>query len=87
MGGEVVLSEPGRGSTFWFTARLKLGQRPNDTSVSVDRAAIEELIRAHHGGSRILLAEDNEINREVAVELLHRVNLIVDGGKRPPGSG
>jgi hypothetical protein len=32
----------------------------------------------HHRGPRLLLAEDNDINREVALELLHGVGLHVD---------
>jgi CheY-like chemotaxis protein len=38
----------------------------------------ENALRRSHGGARILLAEDNVINREVALELLHAVGLAVD---------
>jgi CheY-like chemotaxis protein len=39
----------------------------------LDRRLIDE-----HGGQRVLLAEDNEINREVATELLTSAGLLVD---------
>ena len=80
MGGEVgAESTLGQGSTFWFTARLQrgLGTLPDAAA----RAAIEDAetqLRLHHGGQRLLLAEDNEINREVALELLLGVSLSVD---------
>jgi len=40
--------------------------------------AAETLLRARHAGQRLLLAEDNLINREVALELLSSVGLTVD---------
>jgi two-component system sensor histidine kinase/response regulator len=78
MGGDTGLeSTPGVGSCFWFTARVtELGAtvaRPAPT-----RAELEERLRRQHGGSRVLLAEDNEVNQEVAVALLRRVGLQVD---------
>ena len=36
------------------------------------------LLRSRHGGRRVLVAEDNPINREVAVELLSSVGLAVE---------
>jgi PAS domain S-box-containing protein len=36
------------------------------------------LLNTRHGGQRILLAEDNPVNREVAQELLHMVGLVVE---------
>jgi PAS domain S-box-containing protein len=38
----------------------------------------ESQLRQRHAGQRVLLAEDNPVNREVAVELLSSVGLIVD---------
>jgi two-component system sensor histidine kinase/response regulator len=38
----------------------------------------EPLLRLQHQGARLLLAEDNEINREVALELLSSAGLTVD---------
>ena len=83
MGGEVgVDSTPGVGSTFWFTARLQRGHgimpAPTDASRAVDLVDAAEKLRQHHSGARVLLAEDNAINREVALELLHGVGLAVD---------
>jgi len=80
MGGEVGAdSTPGAGSTFWFTARLQRGHGIMPTeSVSTDAADAETRLRQRHSGARLLLAEDNAINREVAVELLHGVGLEVD---------
>ena len=83
MGGQAGAdSVPGRGSRFWFTARVGRGQgaMPDaDADMALVRPApaLAELRRLH-GGARLLLAEDNEVNREVAVELLHGAGLAVD---------
>jgi len=38
----------------------------------------EALLRLRHGGQRVLLAEDNPVNQEVAGELLRRAGLVVE---------
>jgi CheY-like chemotaxis protein/HPt (histidine-containing phosphotransfer) domain-containing protein len=43
-----------------------------------DAADAEMQLRLHHTGARLLLAEDNAINQEVALELLHGVGLDVE---------
>jgi len=79
MGGEAgAESRLGQGSTFWFTARLQRGQgivpRANrDPDVVADVS-----LRRAHAGARILLTEDNPINREIALDLLREVGLNVD---------
>ena len=78
MGGDVgAESLPGQGSTFWFTARLQRGHGILPPSEQIVQDASEQL-RAQHVGARLLLAEDNAINREVALELLHGAGLAVD---------
>jgi len=80
MGGEVGAdSTPNLGSTFWFTARVQRGHGIVALPSSPQAIDAElELRRRHAGIARLLLAEDNAINREVALELLHGVGLAVD---------
>jgi len=77
MGGEAgAESEPGRGSTFWFTARLSRSHGVMPCAPAPKSTASGLL--PHHRNARILLVEDNAINCEVAVALLSGVGLVVD---------
>jgi two-component system sensor histidine kinase/response regulator len=81
MGGDAgVESTPGKGSTFWFTARLgrRDGMTPQQLTERLATEVSEEQVIQEHAGARILLVEDNPINQEVAVALLHEGGLQVD---------
>ncbi|HOI75491.1 MAG TPA: PAS domain S-box protein [Syntrophales bacterium] len=67
MGGEVgVESEHGKGSTFWFTARLGKGKVRERTFLP------EPDLR----GKRILLVDDNEMSRIILEDLLRGMTFI-----------
>lgn len=78
MGGEAGFnSVPGQGSTFWFSARLQHGLGPMETDVTLfGNSAETELHR--HAGTRILLVDDVDINREIAQQLLQQTGLVID---------
>lgn len=70
-----VESEPGKGSKFTVSLRLKL-QEGQDTGKNVP--AKELLDQDILKGRRILLVEDNEINMEIAHELLIGQGFLVE---------
>jgi signal transduction histidine kinase/DNA-binding NarL/FixJ family response regulator/HPt (histidine-containing phosphotransfer) domain-containing protein len=79
MNGEIgVHSAPGVGSTFWFTARLE--RRPTATVLPPlpENAAALLGDRAVPFVARVLLAEDNVVNQEVARSMLESLGCRVD---------
>jgi len=79
MGGDVgVESQPGAGSTFWFTARLGKARGAIQTASTSTGDNAEARLLAAFAGTRILLAEDEPINQEVSCSLLEDAGLAVD---------
>jgi CheY-like chemotaxis protein len=79
MGGEVgAESAEGVGSLFWFTVQLRRGQAIAD-SVNFDpQVSLGDWLQQRQSAARILLAEDNFINREITLNLLRSVGLEAD---------
>ena len=84
MGGQAgAESRPGVGSTFWLTVRLRKAAPATEPSArpaagAADDANPEEALRRDYAGASVLVVEDNEINSEIAVDLLEDVALSVD---------
>ncbi|NNK98374.1 MAG: PAS domain S-box protein [Xanthomonadales bacterium] len=79
MGGKAgAESEPGVGSTFWFTAWLRPGVATEEALPEPGILDAGDYLKTHYQGASILLVEDNLINSEVATSLLTRVGLAVE---------
>jgi PAS domain S-box-containing protein len=78
MGGKVGAdSTPGVGSTFWFSVKLKKDGAEALAPAANDVDAEAEL-RQRYAGQRILVVDDEPINREVALMQLEDVSLLTD---------
>ena len=80
MGGDAgVESSPGVGSVFWFSVQFSKAE-----SDAVDKSKIlqtqnaEEQLKRDFAGSRILLVEDEPINREILSMIVRNVELELD---------
>ncbi len=80
MKGEIgVESHPGKGSKFHFTIELESTDQnlvitqPNKQTISTDQITAEEL-----GKMKILVAEDNAINRKLAQAVFRKMGVEID---------
>lgn len=91
MNGEVgVEAQLGKGSIFWFTAQLKINKSMEKVSMSsvdlnninvlkedLPLNMVEEYLESIRG-AHILLVEDNDLNQQVAIELLEDSGMVID---------
>ena len=81
MDGDIwVESEPGKGSHFFFTARLGV---PDETAVAAAETGRDTPDRwdADFSGKVILLADDIDINLEIVIALLEPTHITIDTAK------
>jgi len=79
MGGRIVVeSAPGEGSTFTLTVTLDIATCETlSTPAFCDREALDRAARLLTG-RRVLLVEDNAINRDLAIALLSELGMTVE---------
>jgi PAS domain S-box-containing protein len=84
MGGDVgFVARSGGGSLFWLTARLGKAGKANVPSLETQESAMpahvaELTLKRDHHSARLLVVDDDEINRLVAETLLEDAGLNVD---------
>jgi PAS domain S-box-containing protein len=77
MGGKIdVASTPGQGSCFFFEVPLDRGTRPASARQSPRQPS--DALPTVLQGRRVLLVEDNDVNREMAEEILAAAGMVVD---------
>ena len=77
MGGSIeVVSEPGKGTIFTFTLMHKIADRKccSQKTETVETSDKGESLRGKH----VLLAEDNDLNAEIAVTVLEETGLVIE---------
>jgi PAS domain S-box-containing protein len=80
MDGEIgILSEPGKGTTLWFTARLPKSSLPTNTAPN-DLVPLS----AHETHARILLVDDLETNQEIVRAFLEDAGYQVSAASNGP---
>ena len=74
MNGDIkVESTPGKGSKFTITLFLKMlnkSEQPAQTKLAQPANSLTEMKTCDYSGKRILLVEDNKLNREIACEII-----------------
>jgi PAS domain S-box-containing protein len=79
MGGDAgASSREGEGSTFWFTARVQRGHTREGEKGAGTHVDPQAELLARHAGKRILVADDDPFNREIARDMFDGMGLKVD---------
>ncbi len=89
LGGEIGVESEPPGSRFWFTASFGAAAKPEATkalaapqaSATPVKAAVRASVNAARtsaSATRILLAEDNEINQRITLRLLQKLGVAAD---------
>lgn len=79
MGGDAGASScEGQGSTFWFTARVQRGHTREGEVGAGSHVDPQAELLGRHGGKRILVADDDPFNREIARDMFDGMGLKVD---------
>lgn len=84
MGGDIQIeSEPGAGTIVTITIPLKY-QEPgldNREDTPSPEHALDQIEEADYSGRRILVVEDNDLNREIATEILSMTGAMVESAE------